>query len=204
MTTNSKGTEKSKVVRPAGKLIEGPISCMPLPALKGSTYVPDNSPQLESSIPDEDQTESLELETNVNILRCAAELKNRIDLKKKAGTCSPEWPGDIYLAPPILDSPIEGIKSEVLLHWVYFYPQRPILATLWSTPVPGRPERLLSFSKADPIQSQQAVFGLIPGDAVRSEIARAVVALFAANGHESCQFGRWIADLSGSQAELAT
>ena len=181
---NSKGTEKGKVVRPAGKLIEGPISWMSLPALNGNTCVPDAPAQLES-IPHQEQAESLEQETNANILRCAAELKDRIDRKKKAGILS-EWPGEIYLAPPILDSPIEGIKSEVLLHWVYFNPNRPILATLWSTPVPERRERLLSFCKVDPFQSQQAVFGLIPGDAVRSEMARAVVALFAANGHESC------------------
>ena len=185
MNADSKGSEKGKVVRPARKLI-GPILWMPLPALNGRTYVPDDSTQLKRTIPQEDQTESLEQETNANILKCVAELKNRIDQKKRTGICSTEWPGDIYLAPPILDSPIEGIKSEALMHWVYFYPSRPIVATLWSTPVPGSRGRLLSFRKLDPFQLRQAVFGVIPGDAVRSEIARAVVALFAANGHQSC------------------
>lgn len=171
-----------------GKFDLGPISVIPLPKIVSDDTIANSQPsvQLPSDLPDDDD-DVREPERQSRILACAAELKSRLEWKKRAGKCSREWPGDAYIAPPIVDSPVEGEESTALLHWLYFYPARPILSTLWSTPVRKRRERLLSFQKMDPFGPNQAVFGLIPGETATAEITKAAVALFAANGHEDCR-----------------
>jgi hypothetical protein len=96
------------------------------------------------------------------------------------------FPGDVCLAPPILDRYLGDIPSEMLLSWVHFNPYRPITSSLWYVELPGSNEGLLTFFKSDPFQKQDAVFGLIPGGFNEIAIAQAATALFAANGHESC------------------
>jgi hypothetical protein len=156
------------------------------------------------SIPDsEEDVEQWEVRKS-RILQCADEFRNRINLRSASESRSQEWPGDLYLASPVLDFPIEGAESEALVHWVYFYANRPILSSLWVTEVPKRKERLLSFIKADVLASQQAVFGLIPGDIAISEVETAAIALFAANGHKACRlFGGLPTSLAHKENWLA-
>lgn len=117
---------------------------------------------------------------------CAAEMRRRIAEKLSKSDAAYRSPGDACLAAPILDRFLGDLPSQVLVSWVHFNPYTPTTSNLWYVEIPNSDEGLLTFFKEDPFQKQNAVFALISGTFNESVIAQAAVALFAANGHETC------------------
>lgn len=178
MNRDSRGTEKGKVSKSARKLIEGPISWMPFPALNG----PVNSIQIDACPMD---IESSEQQNNVDIRTCVTELRHRITLKQRTRSMEPRWRGDDYLAAPVLDCDVGEMQSYTLLLWLHFHPLCPTISTLFYTRIPGFDEGLIAFRKQNPFQIQTAVYGLIPGRFSEKEVTNASIALFARNGHKT-------------------
>jgi hypothetical protein len=144
-----------------------------------------------TAVPFSDETEEHWEARKARILECAQEIRDRIDSRQERSQAGP-LRGRKYLVPPLLDLHIEGEESQVLLNWVNFHPFRPSLSTLFCTPVPKRKERLLSFINYTILGSHEAVLGLIPGDSAITPVEEAAAALFASNGHPSCQLLRWM------------
>jgi hypothetical protein len=110
------------------------------------------------------------------------EIRRRLTKKSKVG--------ESYVCAPLLNcSELDQVSEAPIIVWLYFNPLGPTYSQLCAVPVPDTNEMLLTLYSDHPLDTQRAVFGLLPaGNSTEflKAVKSATAELALTNGHESC------------------